>query len=162
MEIAELGPELGLHHFPDNFDFTGVKTFVDVGGADGSVSIAVARRVPSITCTVQDDQDLPSLVATAKAPQDVESRVHVMAHDIHTPQPVKDADIYVFRWVFHSWSDMYAVNILHNLIPALKPGARIIAIEFLLPEPGTLTPYRERVLRYVSVTSLPVHLVWIT
>jgi hypothetical protein len=48
-----------------------------------------------------------------------------MQHDFFTPQPVKDADIYLYRWIFHNWDDEKSISILRNLIPALKKGAMI-------------------------------------
>ena len=141
MQMSEQGDGLEIDYFIDNFDWTGVKTLVDVGGAHGSAAIAIARKCPSVSCVVQD---LPFVLATGKVPEDVADRVEFMPHDFYTPQPVKGADIYFFRWIFHNWSDKFAINILRNLIPALKKGAKIIANEFLLPEPGMLSPYKER------------------
>ena len=74
-----------------------------------------------------------------------------MAHDFNTPQPVKGADIYFFRWIFHDWSDKYVIKVLRALIPALKKGARIVANDKLLPEPGGLSPYQEQALRSVRL-----------
>lgn len=36
-------------------------------------------------------------------------------------QPVRHADVYFFRAIFHNWRHKYAVEILRNLMPALKP-----------------------------------------
>ena len=34
---------------------------------------------------------------------------------------------------FHNWADKYCIKILHNLVPALRPGARVIIHERILP-----------------------------
>lgn len=52
--------------------------------------------------------------------------------DFFTEQPVT-ADLYYFRTVFHNWADKYCVKILRALIPALRPGARILIHERVLP-----------------------------
>jgi hypothetical protein len=52
------------------------------------------------------------------------------------PQPVVGADIYVFKWIFHDWPDVESLAILRALIPALKPGARIVFIDYV----GTQEP----------------------
>ncbi|PQE06070.1 s-adenosyl-l-methionine-dependent methyltransferase protein [Rutstroemia sp. NJR-2017a BBW] len=57
--------------------------------------------------------------------------------------PVKEADIYFLRWILHD-SDKYALKILQNTIPALKPGARILVLDMCLPPPCVLSPYQER------------------
>ncbi|KAI2615091.1 S-adenosyl-L-methionine-dependent methyltransferase [Hypoxylon sp. NC1633] len=112
-------------------------TFVDVGGSQGSVCVALARKFPSMSFVVQD---LKSVVEEAReiVPSDVASRVSFMAYDFFTLQPVSNADVYFFRWIFHNWSDKYCVKILRNLIPALKPGARIMVSEAILPGPDEI------------------------
>ena len=71
-----------------------------------------------------------------------------MAHDFFTEQPVRNANVYYFRWIFHNWSDKYAVKILKCLTPALKIGARILINEYCLPEPGAVSYYQEKPMRF--------------
>ena len=77
--------------------------------------------------------------ASSKVPEDLSSHVTFTAHDFMTEQPVKGADAYLFRWIFHNWSDKYCLKILRNLIPALKDGALIIVNDNCLPEPNTFS-----------------------
>jgi hypothetical protein len=145
MQMAESGDGLQPKYCVDYLDWTNVHTFVDVGGAGGSVCFEVARKAPSVKCIVQDQ---PFIIAMANPPADVASHIEYTSHDFFTPQPVKGADIYFMRWILHDWSDKYALKILRNLIPALKNGARIIVNESVLPEPGILSPYQEQFPRY--------------
>ncbi|XXH00700.1 hypothetical protein Hte_007050 [Hypoxylon texense] len=121
-------------------------TFVDVGGSQGFVCVALARKFPSISFIVQD---VESVVTEARKdiPSDVSARISFMTHDFFTPQPVSGADIYFFRWIFHNWSDKYGIRILRSLIPALKPGARIIVSEAILPGPGEVPKAMETRMR---------------
>lgn len=52
-----------------------------------------------------------------------------MGHDFFNPQPVKHADVYLFRWILHNWADPYAVKLLRNVVAVMKPGSKIIAQE---------------------------------
>ena len=135
-------------YLANNYDWAalGSGTIVDVGGSHGPVSIELARKFPNLHCIVQD---LPETVTEGKKalPEDLAKQVTFMAHDFFTEQPVKNADVYYFRWIFHNWSDKYSAQILRNLIPALKRGARIVVSEFCLPEPGMLSAYQEKPLR---------------
>ena len=70
-----------------------------------------------------------------------------MAHDFFTEQPVKDADVYFFKWIFHDWSDKYSIKILRSLIPALKKGSKIILNEYVIPQPGEVSLLKEREIR---------------
>ena len=139
------GPEYLARGFP--WASLGNKTIVDVGGSEGKYSIALAKSFPQLKFIVQD---LPAVVRAVNAkkpvPLELEDRVTFMEHDMFTEQPVS-ADVYMFRFVFHDWPDKYVVNILRQLVPALKPGARIIISDSILPEPNTLSELYERKIR---------------
>jgi trans-aconitate methyltransferase len=146
MKFLHAGAQPGI--VLDNYDFSGKDTvsFIDIGGSHGEVSIALAEKYPQLSCTVQD---FPSVVehASARLPKHLQSRVKYMAHDFWAEQPIKGADIYYFRWIFHDWSDPYSVKLLQQLIPALKPGARVIINDACMPPPGVLTLEQEMGLR---------------
>lgn len=65
---------------------------------------------------------------------DLKARISFDEYDFFTPQPV-EADIYIFRHILHDWNDKDSVKILSSLLPALKPGARVLISEGLLPPP---------------------------
>lgn len=50
----------------------------------------------------------------------------------------------MFRWVLHNWPDAYVHRILRALIPALKPGARVIIFDEIMPPAGTMSLSVER------------------
>ena len=52
---------------------------------------------------------------------------------------------------------MSQIRILRALVPALKPGARVLMCEQVLPEPDTLSPYRARGLRSMDLAMLEFH-----
>jgi hypothetical protein len=126
---------------------------VDVGSGLGFVSVAIAKQHPNLTFICQD---LPPTVAGAdeQIPADLKSRITFQGHDFLSPQPVKDADVYFFRLIFHNWSDPYCVKILQALTPALKPGARILINDTALPELGEMSRWEERTLRDLDMTML--------
>jgi trans-aconitate methyltransferase len=117
---------------------------VDVGGSQGHVSLALARKFKNLSLVVQD---MERVVENMTVPEDLQGRLRFMAHDLFAPQPVKGADVYYLRWVLHNWSDKYCVLMLRALVPALKPGAKVIIQESLMPEPGTIALWKEKNLR---------------
>ncbi|KAI0520797.1 S-adenosyl-L-methionine-dependent methyltransferase [Xylaria bambusicola] len=121
----------------ENYPWTEKVTMVDVGGSHGSVAISIAERFPNIKCIVQD---LPDTVTEGASylPKHLRNRVTFMAHDFFKPQPVS-ADVYYFRSIFHNWADKYCIKILQNLVPALRPGAKVIIHERILPGLEKLT-----------------------
>ena len=93
--------------------------------------------------------------AEQTVPQELSPRIQFMPLDfIKDLQPVKNADVYFFRWIFHDWSEKYSKTILENLIPALKPGARIVIMDNVLPPPGAIPNWQEERLRSMDLTML--------
>lgn len=80
-------------------------------------------------------------------PEELADRVHYQVHDFLTEQPVKNADVYFFRAIFHNWSHKYALQILRNLVPALKPGAKIVIADYIIPSPDKMPKSKEAALR---------------
>ncbi|KAH7018391.1 O-methyltransferase-domain-containing protein [Microdochium trichocladiopsis] len=151
------GTGFGLHHITDNYpwgDIADGGTVVDVGGSQGFVCHALAKKYPNIKSLVV--QDLPNIIAEAEsqaaAYPELQGRVSYMPHDFFTEQPVKNADVYFFRWILHNWSDARCVRILRNLIPALKQGAKVIINDNILPQPGVLSRWQENRLRSMDLT----------
>lgn len=148
MRFFNTGPDMEPVHLLDNYPWEslGNGTIVDVGGSHGDVSIAIAQRFSSVHCIVQDRPEV-IVEGRNRIPASLATRVSFMEHDFFSEQPVKDADVYYFRWIFHDWSDKYTVQILRSLIPALKAGAKIVVNEQVLPEPGAVSQYQERFIR---------------
>ena len=124
---------------------------VNVGGQRGSVAIDLASKFENIKPLVQDS---PAIIqgADSAVPDSLKERVQFMPHELFATQTVK-ADVYFFRMVLRSWGDQYAVKILQAQIPALRPGAKILIHDAILPGPDSASPlWRERLLRYATMS----------
>lgn len=124
-----------------------------VGGSVGHVSIGLARHNPKLKCIVQDLPERAEGFA-ALVPADLKSRVTFQPHDFFTPQPVHGADVYFFRYILHDWADTHALRILRALLPALKPGARIIVVETVIQPHGKTPLYMERIVTALDLQML--------
>lgn len=153
MQVLQSFPTLDPAFLLDNLGWedNGPQLVVDVGGSNGSIACRMLRKYPTVHAVVED---LPAVVANAQVPPDLEQRLSFRAHDFFTEQPVRGADVYLLRSILHDWPDQYAVRILRNLVPAMKPGARVILNETCVPEAGVLSRYQEQQLRYVDVIGL--------
>ncbi|KMU85622.1 sterigmatocystin 8-O-methyltransferase [Coccidioides immitis H538.4] len=107
----------------------GKATVVDVGGSGGHDDVVLAQNYPDLTITVQD---LPQVRPTFEAnlPAALKSRASFMEHNFFHPQPVQ-ADIYMIKMILHDWPDQESIQILRSLVPAMKPGARVIFIDYV-------------------------------
>ncbi|KAL6703521.1 hypothetical protein ACN47E_009546 [Coniothyrium glycines] len=104
-------------------------TVVDLGGSAGHDDAVLAAQYPNLKIVVED---LPEVapVFEKQFPEDLRSRVSFLTHNMFDPQPVQ-ADIYMLKWILHDWPDVESVKILQALRPALKPGARIVFIDYV-------------------------------
>ncbi|KAL9115005.1 MAG: hypothetical protein Q9227_001249 [Pyrenula ochraceoflavens] len=116
------------HHLLEGYPWNdlGSALIVDVGGSQGK------RRHRNREAIPQD-----SMYRTRPAARGRKRPTS----DFFTPQPVS-ADLYYFRSIFRNWSDNYAIQILRHLVPALKPGARLLIHDFVVPEINALPPER--------------------
>ncbi|KAL7918558.1 S-adenosyl-L-methionine-dependent methyltransferase [Trichoderma austrokoningii] len=128
----------------------GKATVVDMGGNEGFVAIALAEAFPSLSFVVQDLEGMRTPEMTDKIPEHLSSQISLTTHDFFQPQ-TETGDAYLFRHIFHAFSDKYAINILRALIPGLKPGARIIINDLVLPDPGVVSRLEEKSIRTMDV-----------
>ncbi|MCJ1319528.1 hypothetical protein MMC15_004864 [Xylographa vitiligo] len=131
----------------------GEGTIVDVGGSDGFISNEIALAYPKLKVIVED---LPQALDSVQVPSELADRISYKAHNFLTEeQPIKGADVYFYRWIFHNWSVKYCIQILRSVIPALKPGARIVFNDYVLPSPGDgMSVWQESRLRSLDLCML--------
>ncbi|KAI1106322.1 S-adenosyl-L-methionine-dependent methyltransferase [Jackrogersella minutella] len=124
-------------------------TVVDVGGGSGHFARALALAHPDFSITVQDRAEAFS--DSAKR-DDRPSNLNFQEHDFFTPQPLKGADVYFLRHIIHDWPHTEALKILRALLPALKPGARVLISERLLPSAeGGESLLEEKIVRQMDL-----------
>ncbi|KAI1091119.1 putative O-methyltransferase [Rostrohypoxylon terebratum] len=138
----------------------GKATVVDVGGSSGHTVQALAPLMPDATFIVQDN-NLSALDmgrrAIATNPS-LKSRTKFMEHNFFEPQTVT-ADIYIYRHILHDWNDEDSIKILSSLLPALKPGARILISEGIVPSPPAkrLNTFASKMIRTEDMVMMAVH-----
>lgn len=79
-----------------------------------------------LTVTAQDLDEKVIRDSGRQTPEEPSDRVHYQVHEFITEQPVRQADVYFYRAIFKDRSHKYALEILHKLVPALKPGAKVV------------------------------------
>ncbi|KAI1371715.1 S-adenosyl-L-methionine-dependent methyltransferase [Hypoxylon crocopeplum] len=144
MAIFSKRPQFNLSYITDHYDWEslGHSRVIDIS-SQGALSLALARKYNNLQLTAQDVQK----GRDDAVPEELRDRVQFTAHDPFSPQPCIGADVYSLRWVLHAWSDKYCIQILQALVPALKPRARVLVQETLMPEPGTAALWKEKNIR---------------
>lgn len=108
---------------------------VDIGGGRGLAMLELRKHCPSLQgkLVLQDRKEVLDIISPSELPG-----VEKLQHDFFSPQPVKEAQIYYIRRVFHDWLDAEARQILTSIVPAMAPDSRILISDMALPEPVTL------------------------
>ncbi|KAI1104559.1 S-adenosyl-L-methionine-dependent methyltransferase [Jackrogersella minutella] len=159
MQSLTGGEGYELSYLTEGLDLSDVDarggTLVDLGGSHGFACVHLAQQYGNIKFVVQDlAKTIDSVPQPVCADARVAKRIRFQAHDFFQEQPVRGAEVYYFRWIMHNYSTPYAVSILRSLIPALKPGARIIINDICLREPGVEEPWDERLIRSMDLVMM--------
>lgn len=114
------------------YDFAGQRV-MDVGGGYGELLARILESYPTAHGVLFD---MPHAISRARehlAGRGLEARCDFASGDFFASVP-GGADIYVLKTVIHDWPDDKARDILRACRAAMKPGARLLIIERLMPE----------------------------
>jgi len=129
----------------DDFDWGRFERLVDVGGSNGSKSIAILRRHPKLKALVFDR---PQVIENAaddwrgKLDPDLLARISYTGGDMleAIPSARAEGDVYLFTAVFHGMGDAEADKVLANLRAACGPHRPTVAIIDCVAEARHIDP----------------------
>jgi hypothetical protein len=113
-------------------DVSGVRTVVDVGGANGAFVLELLAANPHLEGVVVE---LPHSIAGANAEaarRGLESRLTAVAGDFF--EKVPEGDLLLVKNVLHDWDDDSCVRILQRSREAVRPGGRIAVVDIVMDE----------------------------
>jgi hypothetical protein len=115
------------------YDFSGM-TIVDVGGATGNLLAAILDKYPASRGLLYDlphvVRDAPKLIQG----RGLADRVRIVSGSFFERVP-EGGDAYLLSHIIHDWSEEQCLTILGHCRHAMKPTARVLIIEMVLP-PG--------------------------
>jgi hypothetical protein len=115
------------------YDFSDVRTVVDVGGGRGTLLAAIVRAHGHLQGTLFE---LPAVAAGASAvlaDAGVADRCQVIAGDFFDGVPA-GADCYVLANVLHDWDDARAAEILASCRKGVTRHGRVLIVERLIAD----------------------------
>jgi hypothetical protein len=118
--------------FVDVYDLSNAQVVADIGGGNGSLLCTILARYPKMMGTLYD---LPHVVGRANARVEaagLADRMHLVDGDFFESVPV-GADVYTLRHIIHDWEDDRATRILQNVRAAMKPTAKLLVLESVIP-----------------------------
>jgi hypothetical protein len=108
------------------YNWSRFHVIADIGGGIGTQLVDILAAHPRCRGVLFDQ---PEVVA-AGIPHD---RIERVAGSFFEHIPV-EADAYLLRNIIHDWSDADSLSILRTLRKATKPSARVMLIEWLIPD----------------------------
>ena len=115
------------------YDFSGVRTLVDVAGGKGHILAAVLKEHSDLSGVLFDQERVVSGARTFFAEAGLEERCSFVDGDFFVSVPA-GADAYLLSSVLHNWSDEDSVRILRNVREAISDDGRVLIVEFVVPD----------------------------
>lgn len=114
------------------YDMSGVKKIVDVGGSQGVLLTALLQAAPTAQGILFD---LPNVIE--KAPE--LARAESVSGDFFEEVP-QGGDLYLLKHILHDWDDERCAAVLKNIHRAAQPNSKLLVIEMLVPEQPEPSP----------------------
>ena len=120
----------------DSYDFSDIRSIVDVGGGKGTLLAEILRRHSHLHGTLFETAAVAARAEAVLDGADLADRCELLAGDFFEHVP-PGADCYVLANVLHDWDDQQAIDILRNCHRSMVGGGRVLIVERLIPdEPG--------------------------
>lgn len=116
------------------YDFASAQLVVDVGGGHAALVAAILKAHVQLRAVAFDQ---PAVIEGARGPlvaAGVADRCELMGGSFFESVP-EGGDVYTLKDILHDWDDRQATTILRQCRAAMRPEARLLVIERIIP-PG--------------------------
>jgi 8-O-methyltransferase len=134
-------------------DWSGYRSFVDVGGARGNTAHHLVETNPHLTGTVFDLPVLEAAFTTHMNGLDAANAVSFQGGDFFT-DPLPEADVLIFGHILHNWGREDRRHLLRAAYRAVRPGGAVLVYD---PMVNNGTPPL-----YAALASLSMFSRWIS
>jgi hypothetical protein len=120
---------IGKHNSPEvarAYDWSRFPVIADIGGGIGGLLVDILNAHPSCRGLLFDELNVMQQAISHE-------RLKPIGGDFFQTVPA-GADAYILRWIIHDWPEVEAVALLGKVREAMKPGARLILLEELIPK----------------------------
>jgi precorrin-6B methylase 2 len=117
----------------EQFDFSRYATLCDVGGANGLLSITVAKAHPHMHCVSVDLPAATDIAARKIAAAGLGERVSVRTLDIFGA-PLPNADVITMGMILHDWNLEKKKYLVKAAYDALPPDGAFVAVENIIDD----------------------------
>ncbi|WP_435848223.1 methyltransferase [Streptomyces griseoluteus] len=118
----------------ESYDWSKVRSVVDVGGHSGAVLMELLRQQPHLRGTLLDLKNAAKVAGRRFAAAGLADRADAVVGDFFEPLPA-GADVYLLSALLADWSDEQATAILRRCAEAAGPRGKILLAEVNLQVP---------------------------
>ena len=130
----------------DAVDFAGAQRIVDVGGGFGELLGAVLRAHPSMHGVLFDMAHATQAAGVVLREAGIAERCDVVTGSFFDAVPA-GADAYLLKSILHDWDDDHCGLILAQCARAMRPHARLLIVERMMPERFSVSAHEQAIAR---------------
>ena len=121
------------------YDFSEVKTLVDVGGGIGTLTAVILNANPKMQAILFDREDVVVDAERVLEGAGVADRCQIVGGNFFDAV-LPGGDLYLISRVLVNWDDTDAIKILTNCYQAMTVRDRLVVVDFMLPK-GKMSPF---------------------
>jgi hypothetical protein len=114
------------------YDFSSIKTLVDVGGATGNLLAAILSHHAGPRGVLYDRPHVVRDASALLAARGVADRVTIEPGDFFERVPA-GGDAYLMSHIIHDWNEEQCLTILGHCRDVIPPAGRLLIVETVLP-----------------------------
>ncbi|HWO09469.1 MAG TPA: methyltransferase [Polyangiaceae bacterium] len=115
------------------YDFSSVRTLVDVGGGHGALLSLIIDHFPGLKGVLFDRHEVIQSAGDVLKAGGHAGEIEVVAGDFFEAVPA-GADAYIMKLIIHDWDDEHCVRLLSNCRRAMAPRGRVLIVDFVLSD----------------------------
>ena len=117
----------------NNYDFSSAKTFVDIGGGNGTLAAAILQANPHLRGIIFDLPDVIERTNQRLDALEIADRCQAIGGDFFQSVPAL-GDTYIMKWILHDWPDDRCIEILRNCHAAMGKDDKLLVVDLVMPE----------------------------
>lgn len=116
----------------DAYDFSSIRTLVDVGGNTGNLLTTILRANPALRGVVYDLPHVASETRRIVAERGLAERCEVIGGSFFDAVPA-GSDGYMLSHVVHDWPEEKCLTVLRNVRRVIPDGGKLLILEQVVP-----------------------------
>jgi hypothetical protein len=121
------------------YDFSGIRTLVDVGGGTGNLLATILLAHPHLRGTLFDQPHVAPEARQAIQARGLADRCEVIEGSFFDPLPA-GRDAYLLSHVIHDWDEASCLKILARVHDAMPANGRLLIVEQVIPDGNAFHP----------------------